>query len=556
MPDTFVERNSMRQRKQSFFVLITVMALALLALVALQYYWMSRSYQQQSQLFDATVNRTLQEVVEQLEKAEAVNLLAAKVKPLANTVSIQKKVILRPKKKIKQSKRFQFSIGGANVNVDSLHLDDAIQHFSITMDSSGVQNAQIVINGEGKRDTSKEKKMVFIKEWTGEGLHVNTASSGNVKVITEFFDSIKTVDRQVAVFQDLATEVGRSKRSLKERLDTAQLDTLLKQHLREQGIDLPYVYRLEEQKKDSLIVQKTALSRLPEEDYRVRLFPADYLSAAGYLTISFPGKERYIHQQLMIIAGGSGLLILVIISCFAITILTMLRQKKLSELKTEFINNMTHEFKTPVATIMLASEALKDEEISHNQDRVEQLAGVIYDENQRLGNHVERVLNMAGLEREEFSIRKEQVAIRPLLEEVLKSLKLQLDQRGARVETHLNTCPEIITADRFHLQQVLFNLLDNANKYGGEQPHIRIHAEQDGEQLLMQVIDNGIGMTRDEQKHIFDAFYRVPTGNVHNVKGFGLGLSYVRQIIRLHKGTIKVSSTKGQGTLFEIRLPI
>jgi len=231
-------------------------------------------------------------------------------------------------------------------------------------------------------------------------------------------------------------------------------------------------------------------------------------------------------------------------------------QKKLSEMKTDFINNMTHEFKTPVATIMIASEALRDPELTNDKKRIDKLANIIYDENVRLGSHIERVLNIAKIDKGDLTLEHKEVEMNDLLSAIVDSMSLQLQKRNANIDLDLQARHSKIMGDELHLSNIIFNLLDNANKYSPEDPQIKISTLNSGKHLIIKVADKGIGMSRDQLSKIFDQFYRIPTGNLHDVKGFGLGLSYVSNIVKKLHGTIKVKSEKDRGSEFEISLPL
>ncbi len=253
--------------------------------------------------------------------------------------------------------------------------------------------------------------------------------------------------------------------------------------------------------------------------------------------------------------ASSAALLLVLIFIFTYTIYAIIRQKKLSEMKTDFINNMTHEFKTPVATIMIASEALKDPEIVEDKNRINRLAGIIYDENVRLGNHIERVLSVARLDKKEIKLEQGPVNMNDLITAVVDSMSLQLQKKGAEITLHLNAEQDIIMGDELHLSNVIYNLIDNANKYSLDAPKIIISTKSTTKNLCIEISDEGIGLTKEQTKRIFDQFYRVPTGNLHDVKGFGLGLNYVQDIVTQMNGSIKVHSEKDRGTTFEVTLP-
>lgn len=225
-------------------------------------------------------------------------------------------------------------------------------------------------------------------------------------------------------------------------------------------------------------------------------------------------------------------------------------------MKTDFINNMTHEFKTPVATIMIASEALKDPEVTEDKARLKRLAGIIYDENVRLGSHIERVLSIARLEKGELKLENTEVDMNDLIVIVLDSMELQLQKRNAVININTDAESAVVFGDELHLSNVIYNLIDNANKYSTETPEITITTRNSHKHIIIEIADKGIGMTKEQSKRIFDQFYRVPTGNLHDVKGFGLGLNYVQDIIKKLNGTVKVSSEKDRGTTFEISLPL
>lgn len=240
---------------------------------------------------------------------------------------------------------------------------------------------------------------------------------------------------------------------------------------------------------------------------------------------------------------------------FAYSIRVIIRQKRLSEVKTDFINNMTHELKTPISTIALSSETILREDLSQDKERLERYASIIYKENKRLENQVERVLNVAKLDKEELKLSKSVFSLHEILEEAKDNFEFnQLKDKG-HITLELNARKDEVFADEVHITNVVFNLLDNAIKYCEVNPEIHIVTNNYNQGVALKITDNGIGMKKEDQRMIFDKFYRVPTGNLHNVKGFGLGLYYVKLIIEQHGGSIKVNSNLGEGTTFTIFLP-
>lgn len=246
---------------------------------------------------------------------------------------------------------------------------------------------------------------------------------------------------------------------------------------------------------------------------------------------------------------------LIVFSFLAYSVWTILRQKRLGEMKNDFIGNMTHELKTPISTIALSSEVLGDPGIVNEPDRLREYARIIRTENERLRTQVERVLQLSTLERGELQLRKEGVDLHKVIRHVAEGFTLQLRERNGQLDLDLSAAASVVDGDPVHLHNVVFNLIDNAIKYGGEQPLVKVATSNDRVALRISVQDNGIGMKREHMKHIFDRFYRVPTGNRHNVKGFGLGLHYSNQIVRAHGGTIKVDSAPSMGSTFTIELP-
>jgi len=367
-------------------------------------------------------------------------------------------------------------------------------------------------------------------------------------------------DESLALLKDVASEMSDPNIPLKQRVPSKEfLDTLIKKELLNKNISIPYHYWITPVKnKKDIIYQNAAYQPegvLAKDTYEHSLFSNDLIRDPGMLYIRFPDKNSAIMENLFATMASSAALLLVLIFIFSYTIFAILRQKKLSEMKTDFINNMTHEFKTPVATIMIASEALKDPEVVSDSGRINRLAGIIYDENVRLGNHIERVLNVARLEKNEIRLDKAPVDMNELVSAVLDSMELQLRKREAEVLVHLDAHPAVVMGDELHLSNVIYNLVDNANKYSADSPKISISTRNTSRHLVLTVSDQGIGMSKEQTKRIFDQFYRVPTGNLHDVKGFGLGLNYVRDIIHKMGGSIKVHSEKDKGTTFEMTIP-
>lgn len=277
-----------------------------------------------------------------------------------------------------------------------------------------------------------------------------------------------------------------------------------------------------------------------------------------YFTVFFPNvlaepTEEFIAESSPWIYVA--IIVIVLLIFFAFSVSVIMKQKRLSEVKTDFINNMTHELKTPISTISLSSESLLKNDFSKDPERLQRYAGIIYKENKRLENQVERVLNMAKLDKNELTLKKEPVNIHEIIEEAADSFRFNQLEKGGKIELKLNASNYLVEVDVVHITNILFNLIDNGVKYSEEDPEIIIETSTNSKGLIISIQDHGIGIDKENQKHIFEKFYRVPTGNLHNVQGFGLGLYYVKLIIESHGGTIRVKSKTGEGSTFIITLP-
>ncbi|MGD1845038.1 MAG: sensor histidine kinase [Salibacteraceae bacterium] len=343
--------------------------------------------------------------------------------------------------------------------------------------------------------------------------------------------------------------------SINDTLYPDYLESLLNREFTKAEINLDYEYSIYDCFTDSVVFTRVVIN---EEDPAAAGLeaapPVDWTDDGHYFGVFFPTLQEGIVAELDFWIFSSAVLLLVVVF-FAYAIWVILKQKRLSEIKNDFINNMTHELKTPISTISLSTKTLLDPGIVNEPERLKTYAGIIRDENLRLQNQVERVLQMATLNSEKQKLRFKRVDLHQIIRNAVASLELNLRAKNGTVDLHLEATACQLEADEVHLTNIVNNLLDNAEKYSAEGAQIKVSTESKGEQLLLRIRDNGIGISRDNLKHIFDKFYRVPTGNVHNVKGFGLGLYYVRTMTQAHHGSISVESEPGKGSLFTLRFP-
>jgi len=601
-------------KHRSIGLIIGLMTVALLGVVAMQYFFIRQSYVLKTQLFDESVKAALNAVAAKAEKREVMRLADAQRKNKEKLEREQRKLEeqLRIKTEIERLRERQAELymtfkrqeealieqfpfvlpiesnefyetyimdpryrGLVRVNFESNNIvdgtfhrndntiglyaikqvplrkakDDSVRYFIPLVPTSGnvSMNLNYLIKALPPRQDLKLNGEIKRKEQQLQLLQAST-----------LMDTIAILSgKNQQLVEDFAAEIELYKRPLSQRIDVSYIKNELEKELASRGIMSSFNLEIKD-KNTTLYAFANFSDTQPvvQNLYSTELFRADNESSSGRLSVYFPNKNDLLMGNMTVMLFSSVALLLVLLGCFAYTIFTMLRQKKISEMKTDFINNMTHEFKTPVATIMIASESLRDPEIASDQTRAARLANIIYDENVRLGNHIERVLNIARLEKDNLKLEHRDVDINDLAQAVVDSMELQLLKHGANVHMHLDATDAVVVGDELHLSNVFFNLVDNAIKYSRENPDITIKTKNIGKHIQITVADKGIGMSRDQLSKIFDQFYRIPTGNRHDVKGFGLGLSYVSDIVKRFGGKVQVKSEKDKGATFEIMLPL
>lgn len=605
-------------KKKSFWLITVLMTVALLGVFVMQLYYIRESYKLKSQLFDEQVNQTLTSVVNKLQRRNVADHLNRKdaenkLKQLQDSrqraldiKDLRQQYVqeaeLRQAERENQiesylnqqdsiirvsyrapnviSEREYTSLSSKNGDKLDLQMDAIIDIKSLILKGYSMRSKPFTAPPKAFEFKSLQslpdtlRYLVFDPRDGTPGFANVPKIPNDLQKKFQREDEIerKKLELKIAalgkdtfsytrssVVEDVSKELQETNVPIYKRINFNSLGVLLKQELLANNITLEPSYRISLARKDSTIYMTASNVKgefLPENTYKTPLFGNDIFRDPGMLFVSFPNKNSAIISNLSATLASSIGLLLVLVFIFSYTLYAILKQKKLSEMKTDFINNMTHEFKTPVATIMIASEALKDPEVTEDKARLKRLAGIIYDENVRLGNHIERVLSIARLEKGELKMENTEVDVNDLIVIVLDSMELQLQKRNAIINVHTDAAHAIIYGDELHLSNVIYNLIDNANKYSSDTPEITITTRNTGKNLIIEIADKGIGMTKEQSKRIFDQFYRVPTGNLHDVKGFGLGLNYVQDIIKKLNGTVDVSSEKDRGTTFEISLPL
>lgn len=274
------------------------------------------------------------------------------------------------------------------------------------------------------------------------------------------------------------------------------------------------------------------------------------------MMVVVPNVKKLVLKQMRWMIIGAIFFTIVIILAFYVTVAALIRQKKMSEIKNDFINNMTHEFKTPLATISLAVDALRNDKVLQDRQKMEYFSGIIKEENKRMNKHVETILQAAVMDRQELQLAKRPVHVHELLNEIIGDYSLRLQEKNGSAELQLNARKDLVEADPIHFRNLFSNLIDNAVKYSDDNLQIKLTTHSTNKNLVIRIEDNGIGMSKETVRRIFEKFYRAHTGNIHNVKGFGLGLSYVKTMVDAHHGKIKVESTLGKGSVFTLEFPL
>ena len=333
------------------------------------------------------------------------------------------------------------------------------------------------------------------------------------------------------------------------------MNKVLKKELENRNIPIPFELGII---KDSIFSGKSATADtllLNNSKYKVNLYPNGIFQKNALLSVYFPEKESFIYKTLIWLLLVSLFFSIIVLVTFGVSIYFILKQKKISEMKSDFINNMTHEFKTPIATISVAADSITNQKIIDNPERIRFYTEMIKKENARMNQQVEDILTIARLEKKDFEFNWKVLNLHEVIEDAIESIVLQVEKKGGSVTSELKAANPVATSDSNHFANLIYNLLDNANKYSTEAPEIKISTRNNGKGVLIVVEDRGIGMTKAVQSRIFERFYRQTSGNIHNVKGFGLGLSYVKAVIEANRGSISVHSEPGKGSRFEVFIP-
>ncbi|MCX6292232.1 MAG: HAMP domain-containing sensor histidine kinase [Bacteroidetes bacterium] len=540
-------------RKQIRWI-IALMSMALIGIISLQVYWISHDIAIKEQQFDQAVNQAMNAIVDKIETREAFHIIR-------NRFIDFDPQQLRTLMMTNEMAGSPFEITDSSISIPETAsgpppIFDDLDNADINIEFHSPGNNQTILKFQHKnvyhRDSISEQRIKSSRITRISGDSAEVTIRMNEEKIKARMDKLNDVMRQMAV-EFMGNEGGE----LQQRISQPQLDSLIRLELDNRYLNIHYNYAVLNGNTNKLAISKSTGSEedLLKSKYKTLLFPNDVFSKPDYLILQFPGSMKYVLSSIWLMLTSSFVFTIIILFGFAYTIMVILRQKKLSDIKSDFINNMTHEFKTPIATISLAVDSIKDPRVTFDAEKLAYFTRIIREENKRMNSQVENVLRMAQLEKGELHLRTEEINLHSIINQAVELIALQVESRGGKITSELHATNPVITGDPMHLSNVIFNLLDNANKYSPLVPGITISSENSPHGLVISVTDHGIGMSKETQKKIFEKFYRVPTGNLHDIKGFGLGLSYVKAIVELHKGKIEVESETGKGSRFVIYLP-
>ncbi len=507
-------------------------------LILVQTNSIKKAFQIKEEQFDQTISRTLREVVSKLERDEASRLIGANSNRKNTSVNpyfpgIGQNIII-PRNGSQNNISFSYRFSQQRSNSSSNFSEELSINFTDTINNNA--------NERGR---------------PGEFPSAFDMTHDYDSYIRQQYEN--RMDEQANMYRIIQNQVLFSNLPVKERINHQLLDRALKTEFRNSGINIDYKYAVKVYPRgnEERIIGNKDYFPQKRKEYQNLLFPNDLTEVKPiYLSVYFPKRESYLLKETGIMVIPTAILTALLIAIFVYTILIILRQKKLSMIKNDFINNMTHELKTPISTISLASQMLHDNSVTNTPRTIEHVSNVILQESKRLSFQVEKVLQMAVFNEGRLKLKFKEVNINDLIHNVILNFELRVKNKGGEITSEILAENDQIKGDEVHITNVIFNLLDNAAKYSKGSPVINLKTENKKDHILISVKDNGIGIPKEHQEQIFERFYRVPTGNVHDVKGFGLGLSYVKKIVDSHQGRIKVESALNKGTKFIIYFPL
>jgi two-component system phosphate regulon sensor histidine kinase PhoR len=561
--------------KKVFTGLVLLMAISILGIIAVQLIWVNNALKVKNELFNRSVNEALTNTVKKLEDIQNFKVISNlafndsipdKITDPGN--NIEEHIIRREKAKqrpvqivkktktINGKKSIEISVDAGNSNQSSL------KSYTYTTNGESAGSSRVVVSSSNQSALG----MVFIVNDTVVTNIDSLFGISKIRIDSMLSELDSFSPEEIALSKRIRKKSAALKKMANQavteiymwdakEIDLNLLQKVLTDELHDKDIPIDFEFGINNNSEWDFPAGITDSAKLVNTPFKVNLYPNDIFQKNLKLAIFFPGRDSFVYRSLNWLLVASFLFSLFILITFSLSVFYILRQKKISEMKSDFINNMTHEFKTPIATISVASDSIVNEKVLSDPERIKYFAGMIKKENTRMNRQVEDILTIARLDKKDFEFNWEAVDIHELINDAIQGIILQVEKRGGKVDVRLDAVNPMVTTDKMHATNVVYNLLDNAIKYSAAAPEITVTTENQTNGVLISVTDRGIGMTKTVQGKIFERFYRQASGNIHNVKGFGLGLSYVKAVVEANHGTILVSSEPGKGSKFELFLP-
>ena len=520
--------------KKLFILLVVLMSLSLIGIIFVQAFFINNTLKNEEKQFTLNVKRSLISVSKAIEDKELLSydrLYKEAVKNSRNpdTTEIKQLLIFDSfNRETNQQIRFQNAITEESFKIPSLFFDIGTDSINIS------------------RFISESETKVFERN----------SIDGKIRLSpTQEFTDYSMLDEVGRKFYKENYRKVYKNYPVYKRITNEEVSELLESQFSTSGIDTPFEYAIYDNDLSTKIQSENFyLNR--NSTMGIPVFADNENKSDFTLYVDFPERKKFLLSSILGMIALSIIFTSIIILAYSSAIYQLIKQRQISQIKTDFINNMTHEFKTPIATINLALDSIKNPKIIGDQEKVMRYLKMIKDENKRMHAQVENVLRISKLEKNELNISKERIKLHDLIEDALTHVELIVENRKGYIKTHLNAEKSSVLANETHFTNVIVNILDNAIKYSDDEPKIDVYTENVGTNILLKISDQGNGMSKQVQKRVFEKFYREHTGNVHNVKGHGLGLAYVKRIVDDHQGYVSVESEKGKGSIFTIKLPL
>jgi signal transduction histidine kinase len=577
--------------KRILYILIISICISLIGIITVQFFWIRNAYQVKEAQFARSVNDALGSVVSKIEARENMffisrNFEGDSIMRIVQAFTQDTGAIIKNRldsllliNEMPIAQHIQPSPHIPPPQIPHPLPPSGVIHYSYQYNLVPLQNGQDTLTVRMEEFYQEMQdlnpgEMNF--EWDDQIARLDSMMSinftqhatierrpqDNRNTIQTRENNIQKLDNKARKIQDVIKQMAIALETkpapIQQRINKKSLQATLSKSFKDKGIDLPFEFAVFSPSSDSnhIPIRSANFKREYEtSEHRVSLFPNDLFQKPDMLLVHFPGQKSQLIKSLSLLLVGSVIFTLIIILSSGGSIVVMIRQKKISDIKTDFINNMTHEFKTPIATISIAADSITNPRVISEPETIKNFTRIIKEENNRMNTRVEQVLQMALLDSRDFKLREQLVDMNYLISKVVDHYRLQIEKREGAITLRLEAEHCVVNADEDHLRNVLLNLLDNANKYSITKPVIEVFSFNRSGKFFFGVQDAGLGMSQDVQRKVFDKFYRVTSGNIHNIKGFGLGLSYVKAIVMAHHGDIRIQSELGKGSRFEISLP-